>query len=253
MTKLSLSYANPGSGTSATNLGWINFGNSINNLRPGEAVTNLQISFSNGTTMTFDIENDIASNCSISAVPISQSNSSNFGVTSYTGINGNVVIQADLINSAESSGETPYAIFAFTNIVLKNSSGVAISNNKLFVIADLPPAVGTKTTVYTSSGTGFVEKELVGNPGDTPPDIEPIVPSPSVQIFKSFAESYPNSISVESDSNTATLITETIPNNSIDFEARNTVAESQPSFVFALAVPKNELQDRVSRGINLFL
>lgn len=91
---MSFSYANPTSGPSAGGIGWFNFGNIT--INPGDSLTGLTGTLSDGSTVTFDISLAPVSAAprGFQAVPVPTFPGSNFGSTGYTGLLGEVALNS---------------------------------------------------------------------------------------------------------------------------------------------------------------
>ncbi|MEG2543853.1 MAG: hypothetical protein RR986_04030 [Longicatena sp.] len=117
---MSFVYANPGSGPSAGGIGWFDFGSLT--LQPGQVVTGLSGTLSDGSVVSFD-----ATSLPSSIVPLIATPTpllySYFGSAGYTGIVGNVAMFTPLLPSY--SGPTTLEI---SNIVVKDVNGNIVTN-----------------------------------------------------------------------------------------------------------------------------
>lgn len=121
---MTFSYANPTSGPSAGGIGWFNFGNLV--LKPGDSYTGLTGTLNDGSTVTFDLSSPAASYVQFDAVPVN----SNFGITQYSGILGNVILYSPIRSAYPAA-----SIIIINNIVVKDNLGNPISNYTA-VVAD---------------------------------------------------------------------------------------------------------------------
>lgn len=121
---MTFSYANPTSGPSAGGIGWFNFGNLV--LKPGDSYTGLTGTLNDGSTVTFDLSSPAASYVQFDAVPVN----SNFGITQYSGLLGNVILYSPIRSAYPAA-----SIIIINNIVVKDNLGNPISNYTA-VVAD---------------------------------------------------------------------------------------------------------------------
>ncbi|MEG2673248.1 MAG: hypothetical protein RR937_08740, partial [Ruthenibacterium sp.] len=112
---MSLSYANAGSGPSAGGIGWFDFGSLT--LNPGDSATNLTGTFTDGSTVTFDIKSLASSFVPFTAVP-TPVQYSYFGAAGYTGLLGNTALKTPLL-AAYNTAST----LVLSNIVVKDPAG----------------------------------------------------------------------------------------------------------------------------------
>ena len=256
MRQLSISFANAGSGNNATNIGWINFGALY--LAPGESITGLYVVLPNGSILSFDISNDSNPNTGFAlqstTVPVTPY--SNFGISGYTGINGNVaLIKTALPTSVESNDSS---LFTISNIVFRSATGAILTDFTLNV-ADLYSLNSGDPTLdfqqYITNGSPWTVLEFVGtgpNPTITITNESstPIVPLPTGNRIPPFAVG--DSISVANiEYNTVNDTSPIIDTTSPTFIQANYVAANINAVQgFALGISLQRLV--ISRGINLF-
>lgn len=140
---MSIVYANPGSGPSAGGIGWINFGNLT--LNPGDSVTGVTGTLKDGTTITFDIESNVASQRAFISTQPPTFGGAAFGNAGYTGILGNVVLQTSFVFAPTT------AILNITNIVVKDSDGNVVPNYTM-VVADTESTNVAESWVFNTNG-----------------------------------------------------------------------------------------------------
>ncbi|MEG1269681.1 MAG: hypothetical protein RSD54_00010 [Ruthenibacterium sp.] len=157
---MSLSYANAGSGPSAGGIGWFDFGSLT--LNPGDSATNLTGTFTDGSTVTFDIKSLASSFVPYTAVP-TPVQYSYFGSAGYTGLTGNTALKTPLL----SAYGTPSTL-VLSNIVVKDPSGNVVPNFTA-VVADAEstnafPQYTEYITFNTNGGAWSLLDTLGANP-----------------------------------------------------------------------------------------
>lgn len=113
-------YANPTSGPSAGGIGWFNFENL--SMNPGDTVTGLTGTLSNGNIVTFDMSLTLLSGTprTFNASPVPTYPIAQFGRAGYTGIVGNVAMYAAL-----NDGKVDDSLFTISNITVKTPGNVS--------------------------------------------------------------------------------------------------------------------------------
>lgn len=153
---MSFSYANPASGPSAGGIGWFNFGNLT--INPGDVLTGLTGTLNDGSTVTFDIASLATSFLPYTASAVN----SNFGITQYTGILGNVILYTPI-----RAAYTPSTLVV-SNIVVKDNLGNPVTNYTT-VIADAEstnsfPQYTEYWNFITNGGNWKLLDTIGGNP-----------------------------------------------------------------------------------------
>lgn len=152
-----ISYANPTSGPSAGGIGWFNFG--ALTLNPGDSLTGLTGTLSNGVIVTFDIAMTTVTGQALSFVAstIPTYPGAYFGSIIYTTIAGNVALY-------NSPGPVPtVSAFTLSNIVLTNPDSTPV-NNYSVILADAESTGPSEGLRFITNGG--VWQQLAGN---TPP------------------------------------------------------------------------------------
>lgn len=153
---MSFSYANPTSGPSAGGIGWFDFG--AFTLINGGAATTFTGTLNDGTNVTFDISLVPVSGTprNFDAVTVPTFPGSNFGVTGYTGIPGNVALNSVLI--------TPTGINTvnITNIVVTDINNNPVPNYTV-VLADSERTNLGEIWTWNTNGGNWVELAELGN------------------------------------------------------------------------------------------
>lgn len=154
---MSISYANPTSGPSAGGIGWFNFG--ALSLNPGDTLTGLTGTLSNGVTVSFDLAMTTISGQALTfnASPIPTYPGAYFGTITYNTIAGNVA----LYNSPGPIATV--SAFTLSNIVLTNPDSTPV-NNYSVILADAESTGPSEGLRFVTNGG--VWQQLAGN---TPP------------------------------------------------------------------------------------
>lgn len=259
MQQLSLSYADARSGDNATSIGWINFGNIY--LEPGESITGLYVKLFDGSILSFDLKNDsnINTGFALQSAPVPLTPTSNFGVSSYTSIPGNVsLVKSALPTSVEGDDSS---LFTLYNITFLSSSGTLISNFTLN-IADLYSLTSGNPALdfqqYITNGTQWSELELVGTGPAPVIDITdessvPITPLSLGNQIMPFALGDPISVAdiTYTTSDTSSPILDTESPSFIQAHLIAANADPAQGFTIGLSAPNPNTIIR-SRGVNLF-
>lgn len=122
------SYANPTSGPSAGGIGWFNFSNL--SMNPGDTVTGLTGTLSNGNIVTFDMSLTLLSGTprtfnasAVPTYPLAQ-----FGAAGYIGLTGNVAMYAAL-----NDGTVATSLFTISNITVKTPGNVPVPEYSVLI------------------------------------------------------------------------------------------------------------------------
>ncbi|MEG0315074.1 MAG: hypothetical protein RR646_07445 [Erysipelotrichaceae bacterium] len=139
---MSFVYANAGSGPSAGGIGWYNFGNLT--LKPGDTLTGLSGTLSDGTTVTFDLSAPSTSSMIYDAV--GSPSYGTFGYVGYTGVLGNIILLNQRIGSADPSE------IVISNIVVKDVDGNPVTNYVALVADAENTNIGESWNFNTDGG-----------------------------------------------------------------------------------------------------
>lgn len=142
------SYANPTSGQSAGGIGWFDFGNVT--LNPGDNLTGLTGTLSNGIIVTFDLSMTLTSGQARPFVTTTLPTypGAFFGTMIYTGIGGNVAIYNN------EAALPAVSTFTISNITLTNPDTTPV-NNYSVVIADTESTGPTEGFQLVTNGDGW--------------------------------------------------------------------------------------------------
>ena len=153
---MSFSYANPTSGPSAGGIGWFNFGTFT--LIPSAAATTFSGTLNDGTKVSFDISLTPVSGTprGFQAVTVPTFPGSNFGVSGYTGITGNVALNSILIPQI---GVNTVNI---SNIVVLDANNVPVSNYTV-VLADAERTNQGEIWTWNTNGGNWAILAELGN------------------------------------------------------------------------------------------
>lgn len=151
---MSFAYANPGSGPSAGGIGWFNFGNL--SILPGQTISGLSGTLSDGTSVTFDLSAPASSAMNFNAFPSPLAGV--FGYVGYTGILGNVLLQNDRIGSLSPG------ILKVSNIVVKDVDGNPVTNYVALVADGENTNIGESWNFVSDGGPWSLFTTIGNNP-----------------------------------------------------------------------------------------
>lgn len=223
---MSFSYANPISGPSAGGIGWFNFGNIT--LNPGDSLTGLSGTLSDGSTVTFDISLTPISGAprGFQAVSVPTFPSSNFGSAGYTGLTGNVALNSILTPQAGVNAIT------INNIVVKDINNVPIPNYTA-ILADAERTNLNESWNWLTNGGGW---KLLATLGPNPPSLVGLgTPSATITGLGVLSES-------------AYVLTTQTPTSMV-LTLTNGVS-SREAFSIGFAVTKLTIQKDIGQRIN---
>ncbi|MEM1484372.1 CshA/CshB family fibrillar adhesin-related protein [Oscillospiraceae bacterium PP1C4] len=146
---ISAKFAESGSaGALATEIGWIDFGPRFA-LVPDALAVSVSNSLPDGYTVTFDVRlvNNGGTATNLYAVIPPTYSHAPLGNTSYTGIDGNVVLY-----STHTGGGSADETIEISNIVVKNSKGVQTTTYQI-VAADGETTDGIETLSFNTNGS----------------------------------------------------------------------------------------------------
>lgn len=157
---MAFSYASPTSGPSAGGIGWFDFtGRTIN---PGQTITGLTGTLSDGNTVTFDMSNVNVSGVSAAFIPTLSPTwpGAQFGISGYTGISGLPNMDNALVQPAGTNQ------LIFSNITVKDPSNNLIPNYTV-IVADSETTSPLETWTWQTNGQPWIQLAKLGS-GATP-------------------------------------------------------------------------------------
>lgn len=160
---MSFAFANPGSGPSAGGIGWFNFGQGFT-IVPNQVYTNLTGTLLNGITVTFDLTLK-----TVSGVPGTFTSATVPGGATYFGnvTGGYTGLSTSYVQLLSTyPGGASQMRFLITNIVVRDSSNVPLSNYSGVVVdaqTTTSSIAGPETQGYITNGGGWVELVQLGS------------------------------------------------------------------------------------------
>lgn len=150
------SYANHTSGPSAGGIGWFDFTGQT--IKPGQTITGLTGTLSDGNIVTFDMTNVNLSGVSAAFIPTSSPTwpGAQFGITGYTGIAGLPNMDNALVTPAGRNR------LIFSNITVTDPSNNPIPNYTV-VVADSETTSFLESWTWQTNGDPWIQVTQLGN------------------------------------------------------------------------------------------
>lgn len=152
----SLKYANTGSGNLAGAIGWVDFGSFT--LTTGQTVTGVTATLRDGSTLTFDLNNSNVSGSTSSFVATTPPTfgGAPFGVSGYTGVNGNVVLYTPAFTTGSNR-------LTLSNINLVDPNGNPVPNYYIYVAdGEATGSTQTESQRWITDGGVWTLIDVVG-------------------------------------------------------------------------------------------